>query len=45
LISEAADKVWMRVLCLYALVAFFGVLPLALLVVHILGSLKSRKLK
>lgn len=45
LISEAADKLWTRVVYLYALVAFFGIVALAVAVAHVLGSLRSRKLK
>lgn len=45
LIAEAADKLWTRVLYLYALLAFVGVLVLAILVVHVVGSLRNRKRK
>lgn len=45
LVFMAAYKLWTRVLLLYALVSIFGVLAFAILVMHIVGSLRTRKLK
>jgi len=45
LIAEAADKLWTRVLYVYALLAFVGALVLAILVVHVVSSLSNRKRK